>query len=138
LKPASIPTAQIPISMVVLVVAMLAFLIRGGIELNCLLRWMDNRGTMQSCHAAILRAESSGRFEDARIMRIVASRYAQREARDRPGASGVLSLIGCAIGMLVASVAAGWCWGKFLIAAVLRRAGREAGAKVRESQRERC
>jgi hypothetical protein len=127
LKREGFPTVQVPILAVLVLIAGIAFLIRGAVELNRLLRWVDNRTTVQGCRAAILRAENSGQFEDARILRVVEARYVQRAERDRPATSGVLSLIGCAIGALVASVAAGRCLGAFWVAAIMRRSGGAAG-----------
>jgi hypothetical protein len=131
LKRARVATVQVPILTVLLVVAWIAFFIRGSIEMSRLLRWMDNRMMVHHYRAAILRAENSGRLKDARIMRMQA--FVQRAERDRPGTSDVLCLIGCSIGTLVAAVAVGRGFGAFLVAAILRRAGFQSGTIYRAS-----
>jgi hypothetical protein len=137
LRPSRILITQVPISTVLLVVVAIAFLIRGSSELDRFLDWIDNRQMMLLYEDEILRAESSGRFEVARRLKIVATQYAQREERDRPSIGDVLFLICCFIGPFVACSAAGWCWGHFLVAAILRRAGHGAVTSKRKSGNEK-
>ena len=122
---ARLATVQVPILTVLLVVAWIAFLIGGGIEMSRFLRWNDNRMMVQIYCAAIRRAENAGRFKDARIMRM--QEFVQRAERDRPDTSDVLSLIGCAIGTFVATVAVGRSGGAVVVAAILRRGGFQSG-----------
>ncbi len=133
MTPARLATVQVPILTFLLVVAWIAFFIRGSIEMSRLLRWMDNRVIVHHYRAAILRAENSGRFKDARFMRM--QEFVQRAERDRPGTSDVLCLIGCAIGFLVTAVAVGRSFAFFLVAAIFRRAGFQSGTIYQASDR---
>ena len=101
---ARVATVQVPILTVLLVVAGIAFFIRGSIEMSRLLRWIDNRMMVHHYRAAILRAENSGRFKGARIMRMQA--FVQRAERST-GYFRCSVHARFAIGTLVAAIAVG-------------------------------